>query len=93
MTEDYNPTDNGIAERVNGIVKSEKIYRQPLYESIGKAREDFGRFIVFYNDRRPHMSIGNQPPSESHRQTGPQKRLWAGVQKNEAEIITQVSTF
>ena len=28
MTEDYKPTDNALAERVNGIIKSESVYRQ-----------------------------------------------------------------
>ena len=27
MTEDYKPTDNAIAERVNGIIKQEWLYR------------------------------------------------------------------
>lgn len=43
MTEDYKPTDNGVAERVNGIIKTEKIYRQPLYGSLEEAREDLER--------------------------------------------------
>ena len=50
MTEDYKPTDNGIAERVNGIIKGESLYRQkrrfPSYE---KALEQIKRFILFYN--------------------------------------------
>ena len=76
MTEDYKPTDNGIAERVNGIIKTEKLYREPLYASIEEAREGIGRFICFYNDKRPHMSIGYQTPSHAHEQTGPQQRYW-----------------
>ena len=80
MTEDYKPTDNGIAERVNGIIKEEKLYRQPLYDTIEDAKDGIGQFISFYNDRRPHMSIGYQTPSQVHEQSGPQKRLWKGYQ-------------
>lgn len=76
MTEDYKPTDNGIAERVNGIIKTEKLYRISPYNSINEAREDIGRFITFYNERRPHMSIGNQTPSAAHLQSGLQVRMW-----------------
>ena len=76
MTEDYKPTDNGIAERVNGIIKTEKIYRQSPYNSIEEARKDIGCFIEFYNDKRPHMSIGYKTPSEVHQQSGPQERKW-----------------
>ena len=46
MTEDYKPTDNGIAERVNGIIKTEKLYRQPLYKSIDDARGGYRQ--VYY---------------------------------------------
>jgi transposase InsO family protein len=80
MTEDYKPTNNGIAERVNGIIKTEKLYRQPLYANIEDARDGIGKFICFYNERRPHMSIGYQTPSKVHEQSGPQARLWKGYQ-------------
>ena len=32
MTEDYNPTDNAIAERINGIIKTELVYQLRLME-------------------------------------------------------------
>lgn len=83
MTEDYKPTDNGIAERVNGIIKNEKLYRQSPCDSLEKAREEIERFIHFYNERRPHMSIGYQTPSEVHRQSGAQKRMWKSFQPNQ----------
>ena len=80
MTEDYKPTDNGIAERINGIIKTEKLYRQRLYNNIEEAKEGIGKFIRFYNDRRPHMSIGYKAPSIVHEQSGPQERCWKGYQ-------------
>ena len=55
MTEDYNPTDNAVAERVS---------------------EAIGRYIDFYNTRRPHMSIGNNTPETAHAGSGAQKQLW-----------------
>lgn len=76
MTEDYKPTDNGIAERINGIIKNEKLYRIPLYDSIDKARKGIGDFIKFYNEKRPHMSISYKTPSEVHRQSGEQVKAW-----------------
>ena len=89
MTEDYKPTDNGIAERVNGIIKTEKLYRQPLYDSIKDARKAIGRFIDFYNNRRPHMSIGYQTPSQVHLQSGPQKKKWKGYQPPKSTFLGQ----
>ena len=93
MTEDYKPTDNGIAERVNGIIKTEKLYRQPLYSDIDAARKGIGDFIDFYNNRRPHMSIGYQTPTAAHQQQGPQRRQWKGYVPPTPTSQNQLSTF
>ena len=76
MTEDYKPTDNAIAERVNGIIKMERVYKRHRFSDIDEARSVIGRFIVFYNDVRPHMSIGYKTPSQVHDESGPQKKMW-----------------
>ena len=73
MTEDYKPTDYAIAERVNGILKTEVIYRERRFKTYQDALERISGFILFYNDTRPHYSIGMKTPSEVHTQTGPQK--------------------
>lgn len=76
MTEDYKPTDNAIAERVNGIIKTEVLYRIKRPKDRLEAYKKIDEFIAFYNVRRPHMSIGNQTPEEVHKQTGEQERKW-----------------
>ena len=77
MTEDYKPTDNAIAERANGIIKQELIYPRKRFSSIGEARATTASFIEFYNNKRPHMSIGMQTPASVHNgQSGEQKRMW-----------------
>lgn len=76
MTEDRKPTDNAVAERVNGIVKDECVYRRPRFACVEHAREVVGRFIRFYNERRPHMSIGYKTPSVAHMERGVQRRVW-----------------
>lgn len=76
MTEDYNPTDNAIAERVNGIIKTECVYPQRQFNSYGHANAVIGRFIHFYNYRRPHMSIGGKAPALVHVESGAQRNLW-----------------
>ena len=73
MTEDYNPTDNAVAERVNGIIKQEWLYRMKRPASVGEAERTISRIIRFYNDVRPHMNnIGRMPP-------GRLRRLLAGT--------------
>ena len=76
MTEDYKPTDNAIAERVNGIIKMEKVYRQHVFKDIECAKASIKRYIHFYNDRRPHMSIGYKTPATVHQEQGTQEKMW-----------------
>ena len=76
MCEDYNPTDNAIAESVNGKIKVESIYRQKCFNSFEHAYRVIERYIHFYNYRRPHMSIGYKIPAVVHLEQGEQKRMW-----------------
>jgi transposase InsO family protein len=75
MTEDYKPTDNAVAESVNGKIKVESVYRQ-RFNSFEHAYRAIERFIHFYNYRRPHMSIGYKIPAVVHLEQGVQKRMW-----------------
>ena len=76
MTEDYKPTDNAIAERFNGILKAESVYPQKQLPTLEHARRLIPRFINFYNNARPHMSIGYKMPAVAHMEQGEQKRMW-----------------
>ena len=76
MTEDYKPTDNAIAERVNGTLKTEVVYREKRFKNFEDAKERISQFIDFYNNLRPHGSIGYKVPSEVYVETGMQKRMW-----------------
>ena len=82
MTEDYKPTDNAIAERVNGILKTEVIYREKRYKCFEDAQERIGSFIRFYNEQRPHYSIGMKVPSQVHQETGPQQQVWKSAKEH-----------
>ena len=75
MCEDYKPTDNAIAESVNGKIKVESVYRT-RFNSFEHARNVISRFIHFYNYRRPHMSIGYKIPAVVHLEQGEQKKMW-----------------
>lgn len=76
MTEDYKPTDNAIAERVNGILKTEVIYRERRFKTFKDAYDRIAGFIRFYNENRPHRSIGYKVPSQAHKESGIQKQTW-----------------
>ena len=76
MCEDYKPTDNAVAERVNGIIKVESVYRQKCFDSFEHAYKVIERYIHLYNYRRSHMSIGYKVPAVVHLERGEQKRMW-----------------
>ena len=75
MTEDYKPTDNAIAESVNGKIKVESVYRK-RFNSFEHAYNVIERYIHFYNYHRPHMSIGYKVPAVAHLEQGEQKKMW-----------------
>lgn len=49
MTEDYCPTDNAIAERVNGIIKQKWLYRMKRPKDRNEAQKLICGIIDFYN--------------------------------------------
>ncbi|MEI8593862.1 IS3 family transposase [Photobacterium sp. Hal280] len=64
MTDGYDCYQNALAERVNGILKSEFLLYQcnTLKELMVLVKES----ISTYNDLRPHTSLGMRTPSEVH---------------------------
>lgn len=76
MTETYKPTDNAVAERMNGILKTEWIYGMSLFKEEHQAREQIANMIRFYNNERPHMSIGMKKPMEVYYGEVPGKSAW-----------------
>jgi len=74
MTESGDPLENAIAERVNGILKTELI--SSSYIDIHAASIHISRCITIYNHRRRHSSLNWQLPVTVHEQKGPQIRRW-----------------
>ena len=74
MTEGYDPRNNGIAERVNGILKEEFLKHMDVRrDNIRQVLEDV---INTYHTRRPHLSLGMLTPDEVHRGAVPGRKLW-----------------
>jgi putative transposase len=55
--------DNVFVERLWRTVKYEEVYLK-AYDSVRDARESIGRYLDFYNTRRPHSSLDSQTPDE-----------------------------
>ena len=68
MTESGDPLENAIAERVNGILKTELISSR--YSDIHAASIHISRCITIYNHRRRHSSLNWQIPADVHQQKG-----------------------
>lgn len=81
MTEKGDPLENPIAERVNGILKTELL--EETYHSFEQAKEGIAIAISTYNHLRPHNSIGDLTPFEVHSLNGAikPKRLWKNYYK------------
>jgi len=65
MTETLHCYENALAERVNGILKQE-YELDGMFRTKEQARKAFEQAVFLYNNRRPHMGIGYQIPSEVH---------------------------
>lgn len=74
MTNNGDPLENAIAERVNGILKTELI--SGFYSDVNTASVHIARCITIYNHRRRHSSLNWQIPADVHTQKGPQIRRW-----------------
>ena len=83
MTQSGDPLENAVAERANGILKTEWLYKMTI-PTREICKQELERIILFYNTERPHMSIGMQTPSVAHTQTGEQKRCWKNPWENHA---------
>jgi putative transposase len=76
MTENGDPLENSIAERVNGILKEEYLNHHKVY-NLQQAQDCLKQVVETYNSKRPHMSIGNLTPTKVHsNQNINPKRLW-----------------
>lgn len=68
MTEENHCYENAVAERVNGILKSE-FYLDATFSNFAQALATVGSGIKNYNEKRPHWSLGLQTPSQVYSQT------------------------
>jgi len=57
--------DNVFVERLWRSVKYEEVYLR-AYESVGEARTSIGRYLDFYNGRRPHQSLDDGTPDQAY---------------------------
>lgn len=57
--------DNVFVERLWRSVKYEEVYLR-AYDSVSEARASLGRYLLFYNSKRPHSSLDAQTPDHAY---------------------------
>ena len=57
------PTENAVCEAFFSRLKYEALYRQ-TYSSIEEIDEEVGKYIDYYNNRRPHRRLNFKAPAE-----------------------------
>jgi transposase InsO family protein len=65
MTENGDPYENALAERVNGILKDEWLDLEKFH-NFQQAKERISQVVKIYNEFRPHLSCGMKTPAQKH---------------------------
>ncbi len=88
MTENGDPRENAIAERLNGIIKEEYLKRYKP-QSFQQALFLLDKAVNLYNCERPHLSINLQTPDFTHANETKTYRKWKNYFRTNPEKIIQ----
>jgi transposase InsO family protein len=86
MTENGDPLENAIAERVNGIIKEEYLHDYHV-DNVKTAKELLNKVVQLYNMERPHMSIGNLTPNQIHQNPIKTEKLWKSYYQKRQDAV------
>jgi transposase InsO family protein len=86
MTQSGSPYDNAVAERVNGILKTE-LKLDSTFDNYSHAVAAVHQAIDAYNRLRPHMSISNLTPDQAHHSTQNLLKTWKKKQSCKAKSV------
>jgi putative transposase len=85
MTENSDPLENAIAERVNGILKDEYLNNEILKQR-DLDTEKLKNAIEKYNKLRPHLSCDMLTPEIAHTSKGSLKRKWKNYYRKTVKL-------
>ena len=75
MTQNGDPYENAIAERINGILKYEFLLIDGFRDQL-EALSTIKDSIKIYNQERPHLSCAMLTPEQAHKQSNVILRKW-----------------
>lgn len=88
MTQNGDPYENAIAERVNGILKDEFGLDRTM-EDLNDARKQAAQSILIYNTLRPHISCEMLTPVQMHNQQSIKMKRWK-TKSSQADITCEL---
>ena len=86
MTENGDPLENAIAERVNGIIKEEFLNYHSL-KNQSEVMKLLEQSVNTYNTQRPHMSCNMLTPEDVHLNNLPVERVWKNYYKQKPTFV------
>ena len=87
MTENGDPLENPVAERINGILKDEYLKHYTITNQSDVMRL-LEAVVSLYNQKRPHLSINMLTPEIVHQQQLKVNRQWS-KQRQIPNIVNQ----
>ena len=81
MTETGDPKENAKAERINNTMKNE-LLKGKRFTNIQQVIDAVNKAVDFYNNERPHMSIGMMTPSKAAVYEGVLEKVWTSYREN-----------
>lgn len=75
MTENGDPKENAMAERINSTVKNE-LLKGIRFTSILQVTDAMKTAVHFYNTMRPHMSVNMMTPQDAAKCNGEIRKWW-----------------
>jgi len=89
MTENSDPLENAVAERMNKTVKEEFTEEKQIsFTNFREAKIIMSQIVKFYNDERPHRTLEFYTPSMAYQMNRELKRKWKNYYKKH-ETITE----
>ncbi|MBK6474216.1 MAG: transposase [Flavobacteriales bacterium] len=85
MTENGDPLENAVAERLNGILKQEYLDLGHV-DTIEDVRVELDRAVFLYNTQRPHASISMFTPDHVHNNQLHVQRSWKNYYKKRTTV-------
>ncbi len=87
MTENGDPKDNAIAERINGILKQEFLNHYE-FATIDEVRRVVRQAVEFYNTQRPHRSLDMLTPEQASEKRGYLHKHWISYKDKYTQVAS-----